>query len=270
MRLIQLSFGSGGARRRLVLLCVTVILIAISCSAPSPEVPTGRHLQGNYSNVSGPDMRYLVWLPDGYGSDPEERHPMIVFLHGSGSDVYDSEFVISFGLPSVLALGEQPSDFDFVVLSPQAAPGSVWASGDQLEVVDRVVQEAMDTYLVDPTRVYLTGLSMGGYASWHLATRHPERYAATVSVSGSGYQLQAIPPAEYSCRLAEVPVWGIHGMQDLIADYPPIRTQVEAWESLCDGAIKWTAYENEGHFGTIERAYRNPEVYEWMLAQARG
>ena len=258
-----------GRPRRVACLAVAVLIVSVSCSAPTPDVATGIHLQANYSNTNGPDMRYLVWLPDGYGSDPEELHPMIVFLHGSGSDTYDSEFVISFGLPSVLAQKKHPADFDFVVISPQAAPGSSWAGGDQLELVDRVVQEATDTYLVDPNRVYLTGLSMGGYASWHLATRHPDRYAALVSVSGSAYQLQAIPPKDYSCRLNGVPVWGIHGKLDLIADYSPVRAQVEAWERLCDAEVRWTAYEDAGHFETVERAYQDPELYDWMLEHSR-
>jgi predicted peptidase len=215
-------------------------------------------------------MRYLVWLPDGYGDDREAIQQMIVFLHGSGSDTYDSEFVIAMGLPAVLAQGEQPENFDFVVIAPQAAPGSSWGVGEQLDVVDRLVAEVVDTYLVDPDRVYLTGLSMGGYASWHLATRHPDRYAAMVSVSGSGYQLQTLPPPDYACRLGDVPIWAIHGKQDLIAGYEPVHAQVEAWEKLCGARVEWTSYDGAGHIETVERAYRDPAVYDWMAHHARG
>lgn len=247
-----------------------VLLVGLSCSAPGPEVPTGQHLQALYADENGDEMRYLVWLPHGYGQDSEEQHPMIVFLHGSGSANYDSKFVISFGLPAVLALGEQPEGFDFVVISPQAAPESTWLSGDQLEIVDRVVAAAVDTYLVDSDRVYLTGLSMGGYASWHVAARYPDRYAAMVSVSGSGFQTRSLPPRDYSCRLTETPVWGIHGRQDLIANYNPIRAQVDAWENLCNARADWTAYEDAGHIETVERAYSDPSLYDWMLGHSRG
>ncbi|MFZ0014927.1 MAG: alpha/beta fold hydrolase [Acidimicrobiia bacterium] len=249
------------------LLAVVTIVVA-ACSGTGGDAPTGIHLQGSYRDGSGVEMRYLVWLPDGYGDDRQALHPMIVFLHGSGSETYDSEFVIGMGLPAVLASGDQPADFDFVVISPQAAPGSSWGMGDQLDVVDHLVAEAADTYLVDPKRVYLTGLSMGGYAAWHLATRHPDRYAAMVSVSGSGYQLQTLPPADYSCRLTAVPVWGIHGEQDLIAAYDPVHAQVEAWEDLCGTGVEWTSYQDAGHIETIERAYRDPALYHWMTEQA--
>ena len=223
-----------------------------------------------YSSADGGEMRYLVWLPEGYGEDRERRYPMIVFLHGSGDEDYDSAFVISYGLPAVLARDELPEGFDFVVISPQAAPGTVWYSPGQPEIVDAVVGEAVMTYLVDPDRVYLTGFSMGGYGSWHIASAFPERYAAMVSVSGSGFQTVSLPPADFACRLRQVPVWGIHGRQDLIAAYDPISAHVSAWERLCDAEVKWTMLPEDGHFSTYQNAYRDPELYEWLLEHSRG
>lgn len=214
-------------------------------------------------------MRYLVWLPDGYGDDRDRRYPLIYFLHGSGDEDYDSTFVASFGLPAVLALREQPEDFEFVVISPQAAPGTTWYTGNQPELVDALLAEMLDTYLVDPERVYLTGLSMGGFGSWHLATRYPERYAAMASLSGSGYQQAESPDPQFACRLTEVPVWVIHGEQDTIADYEAVRSQVETWEELCDAEVEWTTYPDEGHFGAYEVAYRDPAFYEWLLGHSR-
>lgn len=250
---------------------VTLLLLClVTACTPTADVITEQHLQGEYTHESGAEMRYLVWLPDGYGDDRDRRYPMIVFLHGSGDANYDSTFVTRFGLPAVVAQGEQPNGFEFVVLSPQAPPGSVWVIADQLEVVDGLIGEAIDTYLVDPGRVYLTGLSMGGYASWHLATRFPDRFAAMASLSGSGYQSLQLPPSDFACRLATVPVWGIHGEQDLIAWHEPIRAQVEAWERLCDAPVKWTSYPDAGHFETYQRAYRDPALYQWFLSHTKG
>jgi len=245
-----------------------MLLVVVSC-APAADVPTEQHLQGTYNHPSGREMRYLVWLPDGYGEDRDKRYPLIYFLHGSGDDDYDSTFVTSFGLPAVLAIGDQPEDFDFVVISPQASPQTTWYTGNQPEVVDALLGEMLDTYLIDPDRVYLTWLSMGGFGSWHIASHNPERYAAMASLSGSGYQQAATPPAEFACRLTEVPVWVIHGEQDLIAQYGAVRSQVEDWEELCDHEVKWTTYPEEGHFATYEIAYRDPALYEWFLSHTR-
>ncbi len=232
-------------------------------------VLTEQHLQAVYSDGSGDELRYLVWLPDGYGDDREKEYPLIVFLHGSGSTNYDSPFVISSGLPAVLALGEQPEGFEFVVISPQAQPGTTWFAEGQLETVDAVIQETLDTYLIDEDRVYLTGLSMGGYASWHLASQFPHRFAAMSSLSGSGYQRPFTPAPAYSCPLVQVPIWGFHGEQDLISEYRPVAFQVGAWESQCGGRGKWTAFPDAGHIETYERVYRAPDLYDWMLEHSK-
>lgn len=254
---------------RRALLVALVVLVAACASEPAQVVPVEQHLQAQYEDDAGNSLRYLVWLPDGYGDDREKRYPMIVFLHGSGSPTYDSQFVLSFGLPSVLMLGEQPEGFDFVVISPQADPGTTWLTPGNLETVDLIIQEALDTYLVDEDRVYLTGLSMGGYASWHMATRYPDRFAAMSSMSGSGFQLPFTPPPGYACPLAEVPIWGFHGEQDFISQYRPVSFAVTDWENICGVSVRWTAYPDAGHFETYERAYREPALYEWMLSNTK-
>ncbi len=240
-------------------------LVLAACVSAGQAVPTQELLQGQFEDDSGNKMRYLVWLPDGYGDDRSRSYPLIYFLHGSGDDDYDAAFVATYGLPAVLAQGEQPSPFDFVVVAPQAEPGTTWYQGDQPAVVDALLAEMLDTYLIDEDRVYLTGLSMGGYGSWHIATRYPHRYAAMASLSGSGYQSRDLPPADFACALASVPVWGIHGQQDQIAQYAPVKAHVDGWENLCDERIKWTGYPNEGHFSTYEIAYRDSALYEWFL-----
>ena len=258
-------------------LVLAAALTAAGCSsAPETEVPTGIHLQGEFeipAALAAPgaeeSLRYLVWLPDGYGQRADEAWPLIVFLHGSGDEDYDSAWVMSYGLPAVLHLREEPDNFEFVVVSPQAMPGTAWWDGNQLDVIGAMVEEVIDTYLVDESRVYLTGLSMGGYGSWFMATRYPYSFAAMVSISGSGYRLRDLPPAETTCRLTELPIWAIHGANDSIADAGAITTVVELYQELCDDPIEWTLYPDEGHFGAYERAYRDPALYDWMLQHSR-
>ena len=252
--------------RRIVLSVVLIALVIAACAQSSEEVPTETHLQGHFRAEDGTTMRYLVWLPEGYGDDRDKQHPLIVFLHGSGDAQYESEFVVSFGLPAVLELGEQPENFDFVVISPQAAPGSAWWTNRQVDIIDELLEEMLNTYLVDPERVYLTGLSMGGYGSWYVATAHPERYAAMVSTSGSAYGSANLPPEEFMCQLKKVPVRGFHGETDAIAEYQLVESAVRGFETLCGATVEWTAYPDAGHFEAYERAYRDPALYDWMLS----
>lgn len=255
--------------KRLAVVVIAVAAVAAACSSSGEDVPTRTFLQGSYEVAEG-SMRYLVWLPEGYGEDRDREWPLLVFLHGSGDPEYDSEYVLSVGLPAVLLLEEEPDNFEFVVLAPQANPGTAWWSPGQLDLLDGVVTTALDTYLVDPDRVYLTGLSMGGYGSWWLATSYPGKYAALVSISGSGYQSETLPDEDFTCDLAETPVWGIHGQQDLISEYPINERLINRYATLCDAEVRWTAYPDAGHFEAFARGYRDPAVYDWLLAQNRG
>ena len=249
-------------------LALVVLLLAAACSGSAEDVPVRTHLQGTYEAEVG-SMRYMVWLPQGYGDDRDKEWPMIVFLHGSGDPDYDSEYVLSVGLPAVLLLDEEPDNFEFVVITPQANPGQSWWSPGQLELLDGVVTNALDTYLVDPDRVYVTGLSMGGYGSWWLATSYPEKYAAVVSISGSGYQSTLLPDAEFTCRMADIPVWGIHGESDQISEYPINERLINEYATMCNAEVLWTAYPETGHLGAYSRGYRDPAIYDWMLSQSR-
>lgn len=242
-----------------------------------PQLPTGVHLQAALhmpETLEGTptvhdELRYLVYLPEGYGDDAEREWPLIFFLHGSGDGDYDSTFVLSYGLPAVLLAGEQPEDFPFVVISPQAFPGEVWWSPEMIPALAALLDEATETYRVDTDRVYLTGLSMGGYGSWWLATAYPERFAAMVSISGSGYREPTVPESETLCRLADLPIRAIHGAKDRISEARASQMNVEALEQQCSADVEWELYEDEGHIGAYERAYRDPALYEWMLEHSR-
>ena len=257
---------------------LTLILVAFLAStcASTPEtadIRTEVQLQGQFvvperlvgEQLVADTMRYLVWLPDGYGDDRTRQWPLIVFLHGSGDPDYDAPFVQSFGLPAVLHAGEQPDDFEFVVLSPQAAGGSAWWTGNTVDVLDALVADIADRYLVDEDRVYLTGLSMGGYGSWFLSMEHHDRFAAMASLSGSGWR-QPVLPAGDVCAMADLPIRAIHGAKDLISDPPPNQAIVSLFESVCATDVYFEAYPDTGHFETYERAYRDPEFYDWLLA----
>lgn len=250
-------------------------LLLVGACATTTETPawqTGVHLQANFQvpeqlegqDPSHTEMHYLVWLPEGYGQDPDETWPLIVFLHGAGGGENDSKFVMSYGLPEVLYSGDQPDAFPFIVVSPQAYQDVPWWDGDTLAILNALIDEVMGTYQVDLDRVYLTGLSMGGYGSWWLATTYPDRFAAMVSVSGSGYRMQTSPGEEMVCRLKDVPVWAIHGARDMISD--PMANKIQVLSlAACGGEVEWTLYPDAGHGETYRSAYRDPEVYRWLL-----
>jgi len=109
---------------------------------------------------------------------------------------------------------------------------------------------------------------MGGYGSWWLATAYPDRFAAMVSISGSGYRTPTLPGEETVCKLKELPVWAIHGARDMVSDPMVNKMQVLSL-AACGGEVEWTLYPDAGHGETYARAYRDPEVYAWLLAHAK-
>jgi predicted peptidase len=128
------------------------------------------------------ETKYLLYLPEQYNSDTTRQWPVLLFLHGSGESGQDIEKVKLHGPPQLIESGKK---FPFIVVSPQSDVPSGWDT-DQLY---KILQRVKRTYRVDASRIYLTGLSMGGYGTWALAMKYPDEFAAIAPVCGGG-----IPP----------------------------------------------------------------------------
>ncbi len=244
-----------------------VCLVLAACSAPietetilQGTLPLGRSLQ----SVEAPadELRYLLWFPPGYGNGTE--YPLVVFLHGSGDDDYDAQWVMSYGLPSVIARGDLPDSFDAVVLMPQAGPGTSWWSLRQPEAIEALISDVVDSYDIDSSAISVTGLSMGGFGTWHMVTRFPDRFVRAASISGSGYGSVAIPDDVDPCAI-ETPIRSIHGTEDPIALPALVIEAMAAIEQRCGVGHEVEFLEGEGHFTTFERAYRDDEFLAWLL-----
>jgi predicted peptidase len=200
------------------------------------------------------DVNYLLYLPDTYGKDPQQRWPLILFLHGSGGRSSNFEILKH----------ERTDDFPFVVVSPQL-PRELKRWSAMIDPLNVLLDHIQATYSVDPQRAYLTGLSMGGFGTWEFALRYPRRFAAIVPIAG-GYihRSDAIP--ENICVLKDVPVWAFHGAQDSAVRPAQSEELVKALEA-CGGDVRFTLYPDAGHADSWERAYADPEVYKWLMAQ---
>ncbi len=125
------------------------------------------------------DCNYLLYLPADYGKDAKKKWPLIMFLHGAGERGNNLEVVKKHGPPKMIAQGKS---FDFIVVSPQC-PNDLWWP-EQTDVLITLLDEIEAKYRVDTDRVYLTGLSMGGFGTWTLAAKYPNRFAAIAPICG--------------------------------------------------------------------------------------
>lgn len=241
--------------RRLPLLAPLVASLT-ACTALMSRAP-GPAASGSDSLAVDPQRtwHYLVQLPKGYAQDGREW-PLVVFLHGSGERGADLRKVAVHGPPKLVAQGRE---FPFILVSPQCPDGSWWRAPE----VDRFVAAVTRRYRVDPRRVYLVGLSMGGHATWDAATFNPERYAAIVPVCGAG----EYAPAVVGERLKDLPVWAFHGARDEVVPPASSRERVEAINAA-GGRARLTLYPEAGHDSWTE-TFDDPELYTWLLGHER-
>lgn len=205
-------------------------------------------------------LRYLLHLPATVGASADQLWPTILFLHGRGESGDDPTAVLREGLPAHIA--QQP-DFPFIVIAPQCPWGTWWP--ELADSLAQLLDECADRYPIDPKRLYLTGLSMGGFGAWYLATTWPHKFAAIAPICGGGYWFHGFP--QRVCVLKETPVWAFHGAKDDVVPLAASEQMVSALRE-CGGEVELTVYPNAGHDSwTI--TYSNPELYRWFLRHAR-
>lgn len=200
-------------------------------------------------------LGYLRYLPKDYEKGSEKKWPLIIFLHGMGERGDDLDLVKKHGPAKLVENG----DLDFIVVSPQCPADSVWPA--ETAVLNALIDQIVDKHNVDVNRIYLTGLSMGGYGTWHLAVEYPDRFAAIAPVCGGAMFYANI--AEKIGVLKEVPVWAFHGARDRSADLADGADLVHALEQA-GGKVKFTIYPSAGH-DSWSATYSNPKLYKWFL-----
>lgn len=207
--------------------------------------------------------------------DVNKKYPLVLFLHGAGERGNDLTKALKH-FPEVLANAENRSKFPCFLIVPQCPNGQQWVDvpwgdktsqplakkpGQPLQRVMTVLQHAIEHLPVDADRVYLTGLSMGGYGSWELAMRMPNTFAAVAPICGGGDETQA-------ALLKDVPLWVAHGDADTAVPVERSRVMVAAVRKA-GGNVVYNEYPRVGH-NSWNRAYRNADgAIPWMFQQVR-
>ncbi len=226
------------------------LLALVGCAARGSA---GDHrLRAEY--IRAFELPYRVYLPSDY-PESDERRPLLLFLHGAGERGANLDDLERTGLPKLIA--EQKLDLPFVVVAPQC-PADEWWDPHALA---RLLEHVIGAYNVDPDRVYLTGLSMGGTGVWMFAAEYPERFAAIAPICGRTLPLRAAP-------LTTMPIWVFHGDADNVVDISNSETQVRRLREAGAKEARLTIYPGVNH-NAWDRTYANPELYEWMLSHRR-
>ena len=205
---------------------------------------------------------YSLFLPKDYKSSESKSWPLILFLHGSGERGANLWLTTTHGPTKFI---EKNPDFPFILITPQCPEGRKWSDDIVLGILDQVI----DKYNVDTNRVYLTGLSMGGYGTWSLATTYPERFAAVAPICGGegniGLVLSMMDKTK-APALKKLPVWAFHGGKDNVVAIEESERMVKLFKKIGNTNINLTVYPEATHNSWTE-TYNNPALYRWFLKQ---
>lgn len=235
-----------------------IALAGLAATKAPPAPPPAEGVQTARPAPAG-GYPYLVFVPRGYGADAEQKWPLVIFLHGSGERGSDIELVKKNGPPKVIA---QHSGSPFLLVSPQLelVEGNRWDPAR----LDVMLAELRRTYRVDASRIYLTGLSLGGYGTWAWALKRPDLFAAIAPVAARSLDAAGDP-----CVLKDLPIWAFHGDQDDVVD-PQAGFAIVKAVDACKGSVRprMTIYPQTTH-GSWEPAYDDPALWRWLLEQRR-
>lgn len=221
-------------------------------TADAKEMPASNQ-QRVFQPADSKPMHYLLSLPEGY-NDSKKEWPLILFLHGAGERGSDITKVAKHGPPKLVAEGK--TSLPFIIVSPQCPAGKWWSDPQQLKQLASLIAEIETHYRVDQRRIYLTGLSMGGYGTWHLAGMLPKKFAAIAPICGGG-------KTDDAKRLSRIPIWVFHGARDGIVPLAESERMVDAVKAQ-SGNVRLTVYPKAGH-DSWSSTYANPELYRWFL-----
>jgi predicted peptidase len=254
-------------RAKRLALTVIGLCLLMSSLGRADEKETG-FLPRVHKSADGKEARYVIFVPHDYRGD--RPYPLILFLHGAGEWGTDGQKQVAVGLGP--AVKKREKSFPFLVIFPQSQKKTwpidvndreqlnnilaTWSDQDaEGQRALAMLDEVQKQYRVDPERVYLTGLSMGGFGTWSLAASHPDRWAAIVPICGGG-------DPQTADKIKDLPCWCFHGDAD---DAVPVNRSREMMKALWDagGHPNYTEYPGVGH-NSWDKAYDTADLYQWL------
>lgn len=257
---------------RILRISLLVMLIAFSFAIEaSPEALAAFNAK-EFINGNNDTLLYRMLEPQ--NKCFFKKYPLVIFLHGSGERGNDNERQLIWGAGAFIK-EENRKDYPCYVLAPQCPAEKRWLEkhwtlpthnmpedpSESLALVMELMEKIIDKYPINQRKIYVTGLSMGGFGTWDLISRIPEKIAAAAPICGGGDENQA-------AKLTSMPIWVFHGADDTTVPVERSRNMVNAIKKAGGTMIKYTEYPEVGH-GSWKPAYADPEFIEWLFDQKK-
>ena len=243
-----------------ILLSTTIAVCAFTlCRAedkPAPGTQTAQSVEVAAEKDGKTTVHYWLALPPASEAKPAGGYPLMLLMHGAGERGTNLDIVKKHGPPKLIGEGKTPDLNKFIVVSPQCPEGRWWDLVAMKGLLDHIAK----TQPVDQDRIILTGLSMGGFATWGLLAQYPDLAACAVPICGGG------DPAKAD-KFKNVPIHVYHGAKDPAVALKKSEEMVEALKKA-GGKPEFTVYPEAGH-DSWSQAYTDPKLFPWMLEQKK-
>lgn len=246
---------------------LSLLLIAVSFGSPMKAKAQTSHAplpaqKLNFTLTRKVEMQYLHYLPKDYVAKGRQRWPLMLFLHGAGERGTNVQRAAIHG---PMSLVKQGKEFPFIIVAPLCPEGERWQNDSLLKLLETVTKK----FAVDTNRVYLTGLSMGGFGTWNLGVSHPGKFAAIAPICGGGQPLDVLLGGygKAANPVASLPVWAFHGAKDTVVPLSESERMIGAMKKAGAKEVKLTVYPEAQHNSWTE-TYNNPELYDWLLVHS--
>lgn len=253
-----------------------LLLSALCFALPACSTTQAAKYQDRAVEMGGKTYQYKVYVPAEWSKD--KKWPVILFLHGAGERGDDNVAQTRIGLGPALA---HHANLASIVVLPQCPRSRWWPEVDMRDLALAALNQSIKEFNGDPERIYLTGISMGGYGTWAIARAHPEKFAALAPVCGGVRPPPSIPTLSDTVeatsesdpylavaqRVGKTPVWVFHGAEDRTVPVEESRKMVEALKSIGNN-VRYSEYAGVAH-NSWDRAYAEPDFFLWLLAQRR-
>ena len=233
----------------------------------SSEKKAGAFVDMTFTNASGEKMPYLLFIPKEY--DKQKKYPLALWLHGGGSRGNDPKRMLDYGDKhgiGFLARNDNQSKYPSFVLAPQCPLNKYWADTDsetptaQMKLVLEILDKVQADYSIDTTRLYVMGISLGGYGTWDIIARRPDTFAAAVPICGGGNSSKA-------SQMVNTSIWAFHGDKDEAVNVSESRKMIDAIKTA-GGKPRYTEYKGVGH-NSWENAFAEIDLLPWLFAQKK-
>jgi predicted peptidase len=201
------------------------------------------------------NYNYLLYLPQKYYTTLQ-TFPLVIYLGGGSQRGSDLNKLKTYGLPYYIAQGHK---YDFIVASPQCPADKYWTTENWF---DSLYLDLQSKYRIDTSRIYVTGISIGGFGTWQVAMDNPDRFAAIAPLCGGVNDSDTVS----ICKIKGLPIWTFHGSADDLISIHETERVVNTLKA-CNSAVQFTRLEDEGH--GIQYLYKDDQIFNWLLQHSR-